>query len=210
MIDYSEYLEGYRDAEAYDLEEGGYDADYPLTLALAREFGGPLLDLACGTGTMAIRMAEQGFEVTGVDIISEMIELAQQKAQRQGVSIEWVVADARTFHLQKQFSFIYMLGNAFQHFLSRADLETLLTRVREHVHQEGCFLFCTRHPSPRNLFEARFPEPQTYTIPDGRQYVLSEQQAYDPITQIQHYTFHEHWLTPAGLQEKKKYRGALR
>lgn len=31
MIDYSEYLEGYRDAEAYDVEEGGYDADYPLT-----------------------------------------------------------------------------------------------------------------------------------------------------------------------------------
>lgn len=35
MIDYSEYLEGYRDAQAYDLEEGGYDADYPLTVQLA-------------------------------------------------------------------------------------------------------------------------------------------------------------------------------
>jgi ubiquinone/menaquinone biosynthesis C-methylase UbiE len=210
MIDSSEYLEGYRDAQAYDLEEGGYDADYPLTLALARELGSPLLDLACGTGTMAIRMAEQGFEVTGVDIISEMIELAQQKAQRQGVSIEWVVADARTFHLQKQFRFIYMLGNAFQHFLTRADHEALLACVREHLRPEGYFLFETRNPSPRNLFETRFAEPQKYTMPDGRQYMLREQQEYDPITQIQHYTFHEHWLTPEGLQEKKKYRGALR
>ena len=70
MINSSEYLEGYRDAQAYDVEEGDYDADYPLTLALARELGSPLLDLACGTGTMALRMAEQGFEVTGVDIIS--------------------------------------------------------------------------------------------------------------------------------------------
>lgn len=42
MIDYSEYLEEYRDAQAYDVEEEGYDADYPLTLALARELGGPL------------------------------------------------------------------------------------------------------------------------------------------------------------------------
>jgi SAM-dependent methyltransferase len=159
---------------------------------------------------MAIRMAEQGFQVTGVDIIPEMIERASQKALKQGVSINWVVADARTFHLQKQFLFIYMLGNAFQHFLSRADQEALLARVREHLHPQGCFLFGTRHPSPRNLFEARLPEPQTYTMPDGRQYVISEHQEYDPITQIQHYTFHEHWLKPEGLQEKKKYRTALR
>jgi SAM-dependent methyltransferase len=210
MNDYSEYLEGYRDAQAYDIEDGGYDADYPLTEQLAREFGGPLLDLACGTGTMTIRLAEQGFQVTGVDIIPEMIALASQKALKQGVSIDWVVADARTFHLQKQFPFIYMLGNAFQHFLSRADQEALLARVREHLQPEGCFLFGTRHPSPRNLFETRFSEPQTYTMPDGRQYVINEQQEYDPIMQIQHYTFHEHWLTPDGLQEKKKYSGALR
>jgi 2-polyprenyl-3-methyl-5-hydroxy-6-metoxy-1,4-benzoquinol methylase len=77
-MDYSEYLEGYRDAQAYDVEEGGYDADYPFTEHLARELGGPLLDLACGTGTMAIRLAEQGFRVTGVDIIPEMIAWASE------------------------------------------------------------------------------------------------------------------------------------
>ena len=57
MIDYTEYLEGYKDAQGYDLEDGGYDEDYPLTEQLARECGGPLLDLACGTGTMAIAVA---------------------------------------------------------------------------------------------------------------------------------------------------------
>ncbi len=210
MLDYSAYLEGYRDAEAYDIEEGGYDADYPLTVQLAREFGGPLLDLACGTGTMALRMAEQGFEVTGVDIIPEMIERASQKALKQGAKIDWLVADARTFQLQRQFRFIYMLGNAFQHFLSRADQEALLARVREHLHPQGCLLFCTRNPSPRNLFAARYPEPQSYTAPDGRQYTVTEQEEYDPIAQIQHYTFHEHWLTPEGPREKKTYHTALR
>ncbi len=210
MIDYSKYLEGYRDAQAYDVEEGGYDADYPLTEQLAREFGGPLLDLACGTGTMAIRMAQEGFAVTGVDIIPEMIELASQKALKQEISIDWMVADARSFHLRKQFSFIYMLGNAFQHFLTRMDQEALLACVREHLHPEGSFLFCTRNPSPRNLFEARFPEPQQYTTVDGRAYLLREQQEYDAITQIQHYTFHEHWLRPEGLQEKRTTHTALR
>jgi ubiquinone/menaquinone biosynthesis C-methylase UbiE len=209
MLDYNP-LEGYRDAQAYDLEDAGYDADVPLTMHLAQSLGGPLLDIACGTGTMAIRLAEKGFPVTGVDIMPEMIELAAQKAIGQGVTIEWVVADARTFHLQKQFRFIYMLGNAFQHFLTRPDHEALLARVREHLHPEGCFLFGTRNPSRKNLFEARFAQPRTQTLEDGTQLTESEEQQYDPITQIQHYTFHNQWVKPGGQQEEKTYRTALR
>ncbi len=209
MLEYDP-LEGYRDPEAYDLDDAGYDEDRPLTEQWARAVGGPLLDLACGTGTMAIHLAQQGYQVTGVDIVPEMIAWATQKAARQAVSIEWVVADARAFHLHKQFPFIYMLGNAFQHFLTRADHEALLARVREHLLPEGCFLFCTRNPSPRNLLEARYPEPQQYTMPDGRQLTSAEQQYYDPLTQIQHYTFHEEWLYPDGRREEKTTRTALR
>jgi SAM-dependent methyltransferase len=209
MIDY-DYLEDYRDPQTYDLLEGDYDEDYSLTEQLARSLGGPLLDLACGTGTMAIRMAKLGYEVTGVDIIPEMIAWASQKAAAQGVSVEWVTADARTFDPQKRFRFIYMLGNAFQHFLTRADQEALLARVQEHLLPEGCFLFGTRNPSLRNLFEPRFSEPQKYTLPDGRQLVFTEQPEYDPITQIQHYTFYNQWLYPDGRHEENTSRTALR
>lgn len=209
MLEYDP-LEGYRDPQGYDLEDGGYDADYPLTAQLARECGGPLLDLACGTGTMAIRLAAEGYQVTGVDIIPEMIEWASRKAAKQDISIEWIVADARMFDLHQQFPFIYMLGNAFQHFLTRAAQEALLARVREHLHPHGCFLFCARNPSPRNLFEARRTEPRQFTRPDGTQYIATEQQEYDPITQIQHYTFHDQWLHPEGQQEEKTTRTALR
>ena len=209
MLDYDP-LEGYRDAQGYDVEDAGYDADYPLTAQLARECGGPLLDLACGTGTMAIRLAAEGYQVTGLDIVPEMIAWAAQKAAQQDVSIEWVVADARAFHLQQQFPFIYMLGNAFQHFLTRADQEALFARVLEHLHPEGCFLFGTRNPSPRNLYEARRTEPQHFTRPDGTQYVATEQQEYDPITQIQYYTFHDRWVNAENQHEEKTTRTALR
>src|SRR5205085_12629498 len=125
MIDHDN-LEEFRDPQTYDLEDEGYYEDYPLTEQWARLLGGPLLDLACETGRMALRMAELGYQVTGVDITPEMIGWARQKAAKQGVSIEWVVADARTFHLQKQFSFIYMLENVFQFFLTRADQKAML------------------------------------------------------------------------------------
>ena len=198
------YLEGYRDPQAYDLEEAGYVADIPITEQCAREFGGPLLDIACGTGTMAIRLAAQGYTVTGIDIIPEMIAWAAQKATAQNVAVEFAVADARTFHLNQQFRFIYMLGNAFQHFLTRADQEALFARVREHLHSDGAFLFCTRNPSPRNTDQARFSEPQTSTAPDGTQLVSSETQRYDPLAQIQYYTFHSRWIMPEGQPQKEQ------
>jgi 2-polyprenyl-3-methyl-5-hydroxy-6-metoxy-1,4-benzoquinol methylase len=105
MIDYDS-LEEFRDPQTFDLEDNGYDEDWPLTEPWARSLGGPLLDLACGTGRVAFRMAAPGYQVTGVDIVPEMIEWARQKAAKQAISIDWVVADARAFHLQRHFPFI--------------------------------------------------------------------------------------------------------
>ena len=203
-------LEEFRDPETFDLEDEGYYDDYPLTEQWARALGGPLLDLACGTGRMALRMAALGYQVTGVDIMPEMIARARQKAAAQALSIEWVVADARTFQLQKQFPFIYMLENVFQFFLTRADQEAMLTRVRDHLLPEGCFLFETRNPTPGNLLQVRHPEGKQITLPHGGQLVTREEQYYDPMTQIQHYTSHRTFYHPGGRYEEKTLYTDLR
>ena len=83
MVDY-DYYEEFRDPETYDLECDHFSADYPVIEQWAGLTGGPLLDLACGTGRMAIHMARQGYQVTGVDIVPEMIARAKQKATEQG------------------------------------------------------------------------------------------------------------------------------
>lgn len=203
-------LEDFRDGELYDLQDEGYYDDYPLTRLWAQTTGGPLLDLACGTGRMALRMAALDYQVTGVDITPEMIARARQKAAQQAASIEWVVADARTFQLQKQFALIYMLENAFQFFPTREDQEAMLACVREHLLPEGCFLFETRNPSPRNLLEVRHSGGETYTTPDGGQLVVIERQQYDPMTQIQHYIRHLTFHHPGREPEEKRLRVALR
>ncbi len=209
MIEYDS-LEEFRDPQTYDLEVTDNDEELPLIEQWARSLGGPLLDLACGTGRTALSLAAQGYRITGVDIVPEMIAQARQKAAERAVSVEWIVADARTFHLQQRFPFMYMVGHAFQLFQTRADQEALLARVREHMRPEGCFLFETRNPSPRNLYEIHHPEPRTYTTPEGGQLVITEEQQYDPMTQIQHYTSHYRWLQPGGQQVEKTKRVALR
>jgi ubiquinone/menaquinone biosynthesis C-methylase UbiE len=77
MIDHDN-LEDFRDAEIYDLQDQGYYDDYPLVKQWVHTLGGPLLDLACGTGRMALRLAQPDYEVTGVDITPEMIYVVQR------------------------------------------------------------------------------------------------------------------------------------
>ena len=128
----------------------------------------------------------------------------------QGYDLKEESADARSFHLQKRFPVIYMLGNVFQAFLTRGDQEEMLARVGEHLHPSGCFLFGTRNPSLKNLFEVGKSERYTYTTPDGRQLVVTEQQEYNPLTQIQHYTMYRKWQPFSEEQIEKTTRIALR
>lgn len=209
MLD-DESFEEFRDPETYDLEVERYADDQPLIEHWARSLGEPVLDLACGTGRVALRLAARGYQVTGVDIVPEMIAKARQKAAEHTLSVEWVVADARMFQLQRRFPFIFMVCNAFQFFPEREDHEGLFARVREHLTPEGCFLFETRNPTPRNLLKLRHPEPQHYTTADGRRLVITEEHSYDPMTQIQHYTRKLTFSYPEGQQEVKMLRTALR
>ncbi len=209
MIDHDN-LGDFRDAREYDLIVGNYNADRPLIEQWARRLGDPMLDLACGTGRMTIQLAQLGFEVTGVDITPEMLELAQEKAAEAGVSAAWVLADARSFQLGKQFAYIFMLENVFQFLLTRADQEAMLARVREHLQPDGKFMFETRNPTQRFLAEGLHPEAQHFATSGGRRLVVTEQQRYDPTTQIQHYVSRRRWRNSNGQETERTVQTALR
>ncbi|HEY1351685.1 MAG TPA: methyltransferase domain-containing protein [Ktedonobacteraceae bacterium] len=212
MIDHDN-LEDFQDGQLYDVQDEGYNDDYPLAEQWAqatRTTGGPHLDLACGTGRMALHMAALGYQVTGVDIAAHMLAHARRKAAQQAATIEWVLADARTFQLQQHFAFIYLLGNAWQFLLTQEDQVALLTRVRDHLRAEGVFLFETRNPCARNLLEVRDPGGRTYALPAGGQLLVHEQQRYDPVTCIQHYLRHLTVHRPGSEPEERFLRVALR
>jgi SAM-dependent methyltransferase len=54
---------------------------------------GRALDIGCGTGTQAVYLAEQGWEVTGIDAIAKPLQKARARAVASGVSVEWIRAD---------------------------------------------------------------------------------------------------------------------
>ncbi|UUZ79176.1 class I SAM-dependent methyltransferase [Paenibacillus sp. P26] len=76
----------------YDLYQGYYaqfyeavtvrtDYDIPIYLEQAKQTGGPVLDLACGSGRVLMHLANAGYPVTGVDLSADMLQLCRRKLQ---------------------------------------------------------------------------------------------------------------------------------
>ncbi len=98
-------------ARLYDLDLAEDPGDLDLYLALADRMGGPILELAAGTGRLAIPLAEAGYHVTAVDVDPAMLARARARAELAGrdvaARIELVEADlidvrlpaARSFRL---------------------------------------------------------------------------------------------------------------
>jgi SAM-dependent methyltransferase len=79
----------------HDVECGSYTADLPVWRELAERAGGPVLELGAGTGRVALDLAAQGHEVTALDADAELLAELEARAERGGLAIETVVADAR-------------------------------------------------------------------------------------------------------------------
>jgi SAM-dependent methyltransferase len=200
VIDYDN-LEEFADPINYDLEDQS-DTGVAFYSGLAQETGGPVLELACGTGRVAIPIARLGFATTGLDIVPGMV--AQARTKSIGLPVRWVEGDARTFDLHEHFRLIFLTGNAFQAFVTNADQAALLQRVHTHLHDDGLFAFETRNPLlpntqlPGGFFvtlETNNEEKywSAYINADGYEVRVSTTQIYDHVAQIVHLTSYKRW-----------------
>jgi len=198
MIEFDNLIE-YSDPELYDLENGDFEPDGPFLLALARQLDGPVLELGCGTGRVTIPLAQNGIDVTGIDAVPGMIERARLKSR--GLPIEWVVADVRTFELDRSFSLIFESGSVFHHMLTRLDQEAYLARARAHLAEDGRLVLNLFFPHPDRLVSTAAEE-DWFTVQrsDGRAIRVSGIDHYDEIRQVRTETAYRRW-TDAGGQE---------
>jgi len=200
VIDHNN-LEAFSDPDDYDHEDTSDDG-VAFYATLAAEAGSPVLEVACGTGRVAIPIAKLGFAVTGLDIVPGM--LARARCKSAGLPTRWVVSDARNFDLGETFRLIFMTGNAFQAFVTNADQSALLQRIHAHLHEEGLFAFETRNPLLPNtktragLFvplETRTEEDigPSYINANGHEVRVSTTQVYDHVGQMVHLTGYKRW-----------------
>lgn len=105
----------------YDLFADIYDAEYAESHAIAGDIefyksyaassSAPMLDLGCGTGRIAIALAEAGAKVVGIDISTGMLAKAKTKAKALPENVQkrlsFVHADMRSYKLDPVFGFAY-------------------------------------------------------------------------------------------------------
>jgi ubiquinone/menaquinone biosynthesis C-methylase UbiE len=176
----------------YDQRWKHLTADLPFWVQQARKSGDPVLELACGTGRVALHLASAGFRVTGIDISDSMLGEARRKASQAGLAVEWVQADIRNFALERHFPLIIFPFNTIAILWELEDLETCLTCVKRHLAPGGRFIvdvftpdfhFLVRNPTER------FPHAE-YPDPDGRgTIVVTESNVYDAARQINRVKF---------------------
>lgn len=88
--------------------------------------GSRILDLGCGVGRHAIRLARRGYAVTGLDLSPLFLKIAQAEANRMGVSVEWVESDMRQIPFENEFDAVINMFTSFGYFESdEEDLKAL-------------------------------------------------------------------------------------
>ncbi len=178
----------YRDAAHYDLlAQMTAPPDLPLYRELAREQGGPILELACGAGRVALELAADGHEVEGIDLSAELLTWAGRKADARGLALTFRQADLRSFKCGRKFSLLLLAYNAFNHLLELADQRAFFERARAHMGRRSRLVIDTFQPSPKFLGdspERRRPILRYLDPYIGQEVVLHEEHHYDAATQI--------------------------
>jgi SAM-dependent methyltransferase len=108
-----------------------------------------VVDVGCGTGSLAIRLAELGFSVTGVDPAGASLDVARAKSNAELVT--WVHGDATSLvGLEAAADLAVMTGNVAQVFVSDEDWYATLRAIRTCLRPGGWFVFETRRSEVRD------------------------------------------------------------
>ena len=126
----------------HDLECGGYRADLPLWRELAERAGGSTLDVGAGSGRVSLDLARAGIGVTALDVDPVLLAALAERAQRLGLSVATVCADARSFSLARRDYALCVVPMQTIQLLGGAEGRVAFLRcAREHL-RPGATLAC--------------------------------------------------------------------
>jgi predicted RNA methylase len=120
----------------HEVECAGYAADFPVWERLAGGIDGPLLELGCGTGRVAMRLARAN-EVWAVEVDASLLEVLRSRAAAQRLPVRAICADVRALNLGREFELILAPMQLLQMLGSRAARRAALERAASHLAPGG-------------------------------------------------------------------------
>ena len=131
-------------AEVYDLfmDDIPYGEWCEYVAGLLAEYGiqdGLLLDLGCGTGKLTRRLADRGFDMIGIDLSEEMLEIAREKSDPE--QILYLMQDMREFELYGTVRAIVSICDSMNYLMGYEELVQVLGLANNYLDPGGVFLF---------------------------------------------------------------------
>lgn len=124
-----------------------YDTRCDYIVSLLKKYGvsdGILLDLACGTGSMSVRLSKAGYDVIGVDNSEEM--LAQARENSYDSQILYLCQDMKELDLYGTIRACVCCLDSINHLLSEDDVKTVFSKVSLFTESGGLFVFDVNSP----------------------------------------------------------------
>ncbi len=102
---------------------------------------GIVLDLGCGTGAMTEALAEEGYDMIGVDYSGEMLEIAMEKKAVSGKDILYLCQDMREFELYGTVAAVVSVCDSINYLLAEEEIEQTFRLVNNYLDPGGIFVF---------------------------------------------------------------------
>lgn len=201
--------------ETYDLRADPGDVAFYVERAVAS--GGPVLELACGTGRVTWAIAAAGIHITGLDRSPDMLRAAEAKRQKAGAAVseraKFVTGDITNFDLDQRFPLIICPFRSFQMLLTVEQERDCLRVVYRHLEDGGRFIVALFDPKLEYLVPGGVPartsmrmgEPVRHPATGNDVVVDAMERENDPLTQ----TFVERWrfreMDPAGRVVREEW-----
>ena len=100
-----------------------------------------VLDLACGTGNITIPMAERGYDMIGIDLSPEMLNVAQAKASAKGLDILFLMQDMTEFELYGTVDAIVCALDGINYLTEDGQLEAVFRLAENYLNPGGVMIF---------------------------------------------------------------------
>ncbi len=126
--------------EYYDAEFAHLDIlqkDVPFLLKRMPKRPQSALELAAGTGRVAIPLARAGHQVMGIDYDERVLEIARGKCRAENLRVEFRRGDCLTLNLHRKFDWVICLFNTFLNFTKLEEQDRFLQTVKRHLKPRG-------------------------------------------------------------------------
>ena len=180
------------DANIYDGMNTNLDDLQFYKRWLPEKRGSRILELCCGTGRLTIPIAKYGYDISGVDHTTSMIEQAKAKAFEEGLEVEFIEADIRTLDLPEKYDFIFIPFNSIHHLYKNKDIFKAFNVVKRHLKEGGLFLLDCFNPNIQLIVEGEKEQKEIaeYTTNDGREVLIKQTMRYENKNQINRIEWH--------------------